>query len=147
MDALDGGVAVNLPVDLSDLGSDSKAIFDAVQNHQWGLVASLVVLLVVLLLRKYVPETSTFGTWVNSKFGGIISNFVLSFGGAFATMFAAGQQFSVGMLVKAFTIALTASGGWSIWKNLNEALEERKAQAAGQAVAADVKKTTDTLNK
>lgn len=146
MDSLDAGVA-QLPADFTDVGGVAKSVFDAVQNHQWGLVASLGVLLVIALTRKFTSETSKFGVWVNSKLGALISNFVLSFGGAFATMFAAGQPFTWKMVLQAFTIALTASGGWSIWKNFNEAMEERKAQAAGTAVAADPSKTTDTLNK
>lgn len=133
-----------LPADFNDFGAVAKAVFDAVENQQWGLVASLGVLLLVVALRRLTPETSKFGQWVNSKFGGIISNFVLSFGGAFATMFAAGQQFSGIMLLKAFSIALGASGGWAIFKNAREAFEERKAQAAGVAAAVDPK---DELNK
>lgn len=142
MEPLDGGVGNVL--DLNDLGAVAKTVLDGVQNHQWGLVISTVILLLILSLRKFTPETSRFGIWIQSKLGAIISNFALSFGGAFVTMFAAGQHFTVSMFFRALTIALTASGGWAVFKNFNEAVAEKRAQAAGLEAAANPK---DELNK
>lgn len=138
---------VPAPVDFTDLGAVAQNVWEAIINRQWGLVASLGVVLIILAARRFVPAETAVGAWIASKLGAVISNFVLSFGAAFATMFAAGQSFTSVMLFKALSVALSAAGGWAIWKNVNEAIQEKKAQTAGEAVAADPKKVEDTLNK
>ncbi len=139
--------AVPAPENLGDLEGIAKNLWEAVINRQWGLVASLAVVLIIVAARKYIPDETPVGVWIRSKIGAIVLNFALAFGGAFATMLAAGQAFSAVMVFKALTIALSAAGGWAIWKNINEAIQEKKAVAAGEAVAADPKKTEDTLNQ
>lgn len=147
--AQDGGVpanAVTLPAAAlggDDLGALAKLIWDAVMNKQWGLVASLGVLLVVAGLRKFVPEKTQVGAWLRTKLGGIVSNFVVTLAATFATMFASGHAFSADMVFKALSVALSAAGGWAIYKNVREAIDEKRAQDAGTDAA---KKPDDTLN-
>lgn len=129
--------------DPTDVQAMAKLVLDAVMNKQWGLLASLAVLITVSSLRKYVPEHTKVGLWFRTKLGGIISAFAVSLSGAFATLFLAGGVFSLDMVLKALSVALGASGGWSIWKNVREALDEKKAQEAGTDAAAAPK---DTLN-
>lgn len=135
---------VTAPVDITDLGAVAQNVWEAIINRQWGVVASLGVVLVILAARKMIPETTAVGKWVNGRIGAIVLNFALSFGAAFATMFAAGQPFSAVMLFKALSVALSAAGGWAIWKNVNDAIQEKKAQAAGEVAA---RSPDDTLNK
>lgn len=135
---------VTLPSDFTDLGAMGKLVLDAVQNKNYGLLASLIVLLTVSALRKWIPESTKVGAWFKSKFGGILTNFALSLGGAFATAFLAGASFNTALAFQALTVALTASGGWAIYKNLREALDEGKAQTAGVEAA---KAPESNLNK
>lgn len=138
-----GTVAV-LPGDPTDIGAMANLILGAVMNKQWGLLASLLVLLTVAGLRKWVPETSKLGGWLRTKLGGIIANFAVTLSGTFATMFLAGAPFSFDMVLKALSVALSAAGGWAIFKNVSEAMDELKAQKTGLAAAAA---PDDTLNK
>lgn len=144
----DGGVspAPAIPVQAlagDDFGALAKLIWDAVMNKQWGLVASLAILLAVAALRKFVPETTKVGAWLRTKLGGIVTNFAITLSGAFATAFMSGHTFSADLVFKALSVALTASGGWAIYKNVREALDEKKAQEKGADAA---KKPDDTLN-
>lgn len=142
--AQEAAPAFVLPSDPTDLGAMAKLAFDAVINKQWGLLAALLVTVTVASLRKFVPETTKVGTWLRSKLGGIITNFVLSLSGAFSAMLMSGAPFSVDLVFKAVSIALTASGGWAIYKNISEAVGEAKAAKAG-VVAAET--PAETLNK
>jgi len=133
-----------LAFDPSDPGSVAKMLMDAVMKKQWGIVASLALTAVIAGLRKWTPEASAFGKWMRSKLGALITNFALALGTAFLTLFVAGEAFNFPLVVKALSIALGASGGWSIFKAITEAIAEKKAQTAG---AAAVVAPTDTLNK
>lgn len=133
-----------IALDPSDPGSVAKMLLDAVMNKQWGIVASLSVTAIVAGLRKWVPEATTLGKWFRTKLGGIIVNLVVTLGLAFLTLFAAGGTFSADLVLKALSVALGASGGWSIVKNITEAVAEAKAQKAGTAAASV---PTDTLNQ
>jgi len=128
-------VAPALPADLTDIGAIAKLAYDAIMNKQWGLLASVVLAAVIASLRKWVPESSKLGTWLRTKLGAIITNFALSLSSAFATMFLAGASFSADLVFKALSVALAASGGWAIWKNVSEAVAEGKAQKAGADAA------------
>lgn len=136
-----------LPADLTDLGSIAKLAYDAVMNKQWGLLASVVIAAVIASLRKWVPESTKAGAWLRSKLGAIITNFALSLATAFATGFLAGQPFSADLVFKALSVSLAASGGWAVWKNLNEAIEEAKGQKLApvqETAAAGEPAKTDT---
>lgn len=149
--AQDGGIASIAPDGLSlinfdptDPGSVAQMLLDAVMSKQWGIVVSLAITALVAGLRKWVPEGTKLGAWFRTKLGGIVTTLLISLGMAFLTQFVAGGQFSVALVVRALSVAVGASGGWSIWKNISEALAEKKAQTAG-TTAADA--PTDTLNK
>lgn len=133
-----------LPADPTDIHAMAQLVLTAIMAKQWGLLASLLVLVTVASLRKYVPESTKVGAWFRTKLGGILTAFVLSLAGAFATLFLAGAPFSGALVLKALSISLGASGGWSIWKNIREALDEKKAQSAGTDAT---KAPTDTLNQ
>ena len=135
---------VAAPTDAADLGAVAQNVFEAVQNRQWGVVASLGVVLTIVLARKFVPEESKAGAWLHSQMGGIFTNFALSFGGALGTALVAGQPFSSLLVFKALNVALSAAGIWAVFKNSKEARETKKAQAAGVVAS---KNPDDTLNK
>lgn len=142
-----GAVPVVLPTDFTDVGAMGKLVFDAIENRNWGLVASLLVVFVIAAGRRWIPEHTKVGKFLASRLGAILTNFGISFGGAFATMFLASAQFDIKMIWTALTVALTASGGWAIWKNVRDAIAEKKAANAGGEVAADPKKVEEELNK
>lgn len=130
-----------LPFDATDPASVAKMLMDALVHKQWGIVVSLVITVAIAMLRKFTPEESKFGLWMRSKLGALILNFGFTLGSAFVTLFLAGGSISLELILKAVTVALTASGGWSMFKALSEAIQEKKAQAAGVAAEADPKKT------
>ncbi len=132
------------PLDPNDPGAIAKMLFDAVMNKQWGIVVSLAIMVVVWALRKFIPEKSTVGVWLRGKIGGVVTTFTLSLGTAFLALFAEGGKVSPELIIKGISVALGASGGWSMFKNIMEAIDEKKAQAAGAAAAAA---PTDILNK
>lgn len=140
----DANVPVQLPADLTDVGALAQTVFNAVENHQYGLVASLAIIFVIVLLKKFTPDTSKVGAWMHSRIGTIVLNFTFAFSGAIATTFAAAQPFGLKTVLQALTVALTAAGGWAIFKNVQDDLAERKAQKAGLEAA---RSPEDTLNK
>ena len=120
-----------------DVAGLSQLVISAVQSGNWALVASLVVMGLVAGLRRWVPESTGAGKWLRSKVGGILANLVLSLAGSLATLLLAGGTFSLPLLFQALSVALGASGTWSVYKNIREALDEGKAQAAGEAAQVD----------
>ena len=128
----------------SDPGAVIQLVYSTIMNKQWGALVALLVTLIVWALRRFVPATSGFGAFLSSKLGGMISNFLLSAGGITASALLAGAPFTFDVVSKIVVATLVAAGGWAIIKNFTEALDERKAQAAGAAAA---KAPTDTLNK
>lgn len=135
---------VAAPVGVTDFGAMAQNLLEAVQNRQWALVASLGVIALIASARRFIPDETKVGGWLHSPVGGLITNFGLSFGGAFSTAIAAGQPINTLLLLKALNVALMATGVYETWAKSKEAIADRKAQAAG-AVAA--KKPDDTLNK
>lgn len=107
----------------------------AVVNGQWALLVSLILTLIIAGLRKWVPETWALGKWLRTKLGGMLSSLGLSLGLGFVTALISGQPFSLAVVIKAVTIAITASGSWAIYKNFKEAVDEKKATEAGAAAA------------
>lgn len=130
--------------DPTDIHQMAQLILNAIMTKQWGLLASLATLIIVAALRKWVPEKTKVGLWFRTRLGGIIMAFVTTTSGAFATAFLAGVPFSLDMVLKVLSITLTASGGWAIFKNVRDAIDEKKAQAAGTEAT---QTPTDTLNQ
>lgn len=137
-------VTLTAGVDLNSPESVAKVLLDAVMNKQWGILVSLLISVIVAGIRKGAPENSKLGAWLKTKLGGVVANLVTSLGLAFFTLFMSGEAFSVALVVKAVSISLGAAGGWAVWKNLSEAVAEKKAQDAGAAAAAA---PTDILNR
>jgi len=133
-----------LAFDPSDPGTVAKLLLDAVMNKQWGIVASLSVTALVAGVRRWVPEHTVVGKWFRTRLGGLVTNLVITLGMAFLTLFVAGGTFSLDLVIKALSVALGASGGWSVFKNITEAIAERKAQTAGTDAA---EKPTGTLDQ
>lgn len=141
--AQDAAAPTMMAFDPTDLGSVAKLLLEAIMQKQWGIVVSLSITAVVAGLRKWVPETTALGKWFRTRLGGILTNLALSLGLAFLTLFMAGGALSADLVLKALSIALGASGGWSIVKNITEAIEESKAQKAGADAAATPPTTLD----
>lgn len=131
-------------IDFTDPGAVAKVLLDAVMNKQWGIVVSLAITALIAMLRKWVPEGTVVGKWFRTKLGAIITNFGISLGGAFLALFLAGAPFSFALVLKALSVALTAAGGWTVFKNVTEAINEKKASDAGAAATV---KPTDTINQ
>jgi len=145
--AQDAGVSsesIAVLPDPTDIQNVAGFLVDAALHKNWGFVISFGVTVLVAMLRKWVPESTKVGAWFRSKLGGIVTTFVISFAGAFATMTTNNVPVSLDMLWKGLAMAITASGGWSIYKNVMEAVDEVRAKKAGLAAATS---PADTLNK
>lgn len=129
--------------DPTNLEAGFKLVVHAVQNGQWGLLVSLLLTFIVAMLRKFVPPETKVGAWLRSKLGGVVTTFTLTLGTAFAAQFLAGLPLGWALVLKAVSVALGASGGWAIFKNVKEAIDEQKAQKAGVAAATEPVKTLD----
>lgn len=141
----DAGVISAPALDLTSEEVLARLVLDSVVNKQWGLLVSVLLTGIVALSRRYVPESTKVGAWLRSKAGGIVSTLLFSLGGAFTMQFVAHVPFSADMVLRAITVALSANGAWSVWKNLKEAMGESKATDAGKA--AETQPPTDTLNQ
>lgn len=133
------------PVDFTNEEAIARLLLDAVINRQWGLLVAVALTATIALLRKYVPAHTKLGAWFKSKIGGIVSTLLLALGGGFVTQLLAHVPFSPEMVVKAVSLALSANGVWSVWKNVREALDESKSSDAGKAT--ETTPPTDTLNQ
>ena len=112
----------------------AKLIFTAVTEKNWALLAAVLLSVGVWGARKLpVPFFKT-------KLGGILLTLVGASTGALSTALVAGQPLTVGLAVKTISIGVMAAGGWSVFKNFLEHFEEKKAQAAGVAAAADLER-------
>ncbi len=98
-----------------DVIAVAKQIFDAVVSGQWALVAALALVAVVFVLRKFV---STKVPFFASDAGGVVLAFFGSLGGGLATAFAAGEAFSLQLLLKVAQVAFLAMGGYAALKKL-----------------------------
>lgn len=124
-----------VPADPTDLASLAQFLISAGQAGQWALLASVAVTALVAGLRKWVPESTSVGKWLRSKLGGVLTSLVLSLSGALSALLVTGAPFTWQLALQALSIALGASGTWSIWKNVREALDEKAAQKAGEKAA------------
>jgi len=129
--------------DPSNVEALSKLVLHAIMTGQWGLLVSLLVMGLVAGLRKFIPEASKVGQWLRSKLGGVTTAFTVSLAGAFATSFLAGAPLSWALALKAVSVAFTASGSWAIFKNIREAMTEKKAQEGGVAAETNPPATLD----
>ncbi len=129
--------------DPANLEAASKLILTAIQHGNWALLVSALVTLIIALLRKFIPAHTIVGKWVASRTGAIVTNLLLSVGGGFTTAFASGEPVSLALVLKALSVAFTAAGIWSVWKNIAEAATAKKAAEAGKAATESPKQTLD----
>lgn len=96
-------------------------LLSALSGGQYALLGAAALLLVVLVARKvggkYVPFLAT-------PRGGAVLALLLAGLTSLVARLASGAAFSVGLVLEAVTVALSASGLWSTGK----ALVEKKAQ-------------------
>ena len=95
----------------------ARPVLDAVMSGQGWMAASLALVMVVALARRYAPGAA--GDFIRSDAGGAVTSLLMSFGGATATALAAtGGAPTAAMLKTALGIALGASGGYVMLKKL-----------------------------
>lgn len=136
-----------LPSDPTDIGQLAGVIISAVMGGRYGLAVSLGVTLAITAMRRWVPETTKFGRWMQTRLGAIIMNFSVSLSMAFGTAFLSHSTLTLDIALRAIQVAFTAAGGWSIYKAIREELDERKVAAAGAAAAATPSAVDENLNK
>jgi acyl carrier protein len=115
-----------------DLASFAQVTLDAVQHKNWGLLASLGVVVLVWALRKWGSVKIPF---LATDRGGAVLALVWGIAGAIATGLLAGAPLDLALLIKGLTVGVTAIGVFSGAKKLATATK------AGEAAAAPV---TDT---
>ncbi|RJS14607.1 hypothetical protein DRW03_34580 [Corallococcus sp. H22C18031201] len=129
----------------------ARMLFDAVTGRNYALAAALVVVVLVYLLRKF---GGMFVPWFSTDRGGAVLVLGVSLAGAVANALAAGAPFSLGLMLTALKVALTAAGGFTLVKRLvfgGAAIERAEAegesaagQVAGKAAAIAVLEHLDT---
>ncbi len=100
----------------------ARPIFDAVMHGQWWLGAALAVVFVTAATRRYLPDAYG-GKFARGDVGGLITAFLIAFGGALATTFAApGAVMSGAVLLVGLKVGLGAVGGFVALNQLAKAL-------------------------
>lgn len=111
-------------------------VLQAIQSGNWSLLASLALIALVWLARRYGGR---FLPVLTTARGGAALALAGGIGGAVATALAAGAPVSVALLLKGLSVGLTAAGGWTVVRKLifgdqaGEAIQ--RAEVAGQAAA------------
>ena len=101
--------------DPGNLTSFAQTAFSAVTSHNWALVASLAVIAVVYVLRKFAgPKLK----WITTDRGGAFLVIVVSVAGALANALLAGAHVGWGVLLTALQVGLGAAGGWAVVRKL-----------------------------
>ncbi|WP_233604967.1 hypothetical protein [Corallococcus sp. AB030] len=126
----------NSTPDPGNVESFARLILDAVTARNWALVASLAVIALVYVLRRFV------GAWwplLRTARAGAVLALLLSVSGAMANALLAGESFTVALLLKALTIGLGAAGGFTVVKTLlfGDAVEDA-AREAGEVAAGEI---------
>lgn len=90
----------------------ARPVFDAVVRGNWWLAAALAVVLLTGAAKRYLPDAYG-GRLVRSELGGMVTAFMLAFGGALATTFAApGAAMTMAVMLAALKVGFFAVGGW-----------------------------------
>lgn len=90
-------------------------IWDALRTGRPALAAALMLVAVAAMVRKY---GSTRVPWLNSELGSAATVLVGSFGAAAASAMTGGSEPSWSLAWQALVIAIGASGGYSLVKQL-----------------------------
>lgn len=93
----------------------AKPVLDAVMGGRFAYAASLALVLLVALGRRYGVSRWKF---LATDAGGSLLVLLGAFGGALATALAAGAGMSWGLLWAAVGVAVSASGGYTLVKRL-----------------------------
>ncbi|MBZ4335088.1 hypothetical protein K8556_30100 [Corallococcus sp. AS-1-12] len=114
----------------------ARLILDAVTARNWALVASLAVIALVYVLRRFV------GAWwpvLRTARAGAVLALLLSVAGAVSNSLLAGESFTVALLLKAIAIGLSAAGGFTVMKTLlfGDAVEDA-VREAGEVAAGEI---------
>jgi hypothetical protein len=122
--------------DPGNVESFARLVLDAVTSRNWALVASLAVVALVYVLRRFA------GAWwpvLRTARAGAVLAVLVAVAGAVANALLAGEAFTAGLLLKAFAIGLGAAGGFSVVKALlfGDAVEDA-AREAGEVAAGEI---------
>ncbi len=112
-----------------------RLVYDAVTSKNYALIASLAVVAVVYLVRRY---GGTKFPVLKTNRGGAVLALVTSVAGAAATAFLGGVPFGAAVLLKALGVGFMAAGGFSVVKKIVFGDPEQvkaEAKAEGQAAA------------
>lgn len=109
----------------------AKPVYEAIMGGQFWLAALLGLVLATTAAKRYLPGKA--GVWVNGEYGQPLTLLLLAFGGAGATALLAagpGAIFSAGLAWAALKIAVAASGGYTLLKQLLAPLVAKVAAKA-----------------
>lgn len=98
--------AVAPPAPDVDAAAWAKALYEAITQKHWGIVAGVVLIGIVYPIRRFGPDV------LKTPFGGLVLAFVVSLAGTLGISLAAGVAFSWSLAVGALTTAATAAGVW-----------------------------------
>ena len=129
-----------VPVVSADTDPSQLAIYvlDAITHKNWGLLASLALVGIVMLLRM-------FGKKISPKLGEVMDNPIVAFAlpsiassaGAIATSLIAGKSIDFGLVLAAISHGLIANAMYVGGKKIQEAKELGAAKAAAVETKAD----------
>ncbi|MCY1045618.1 hypothetical protein OV208_30160 [Corallococcus sp. bb12-1] len=122
--------------DPGNVESFARLVLDAVTARNWALVASLAVVGLVYVLRRFA------GAWwplLRTARAGAVLAVLVAVAGAVSNALIAGEGFTVALLLKALSIGLGAAGGFTVMKTLvfGDAQVEA-AEKAGEAAAGEI---------
>lgn len=93
----------------------AKPIYDAIMHGNGWLAASLAIVLLVAMVKKWLAPR---WPWLAGDVGGPLLVLFGSFGGALGTALMAGAGMSPALALVALKIALAAGGGYAMLKKL-----------------------------
>lgn len=110
-------LAIDAPTpDEGNLLDLARPVFDEIMKGHYIAAASLALIVMVALVKRYAPGKA--GDFVRSDPGGSLMTLLMSFGGALATATMGGAPWTWGMLWTAGSLAVTAAGGYVLFKKL-----------------------------
>lgn len=124
--------ALESPETGDDLAKLAATLIDGVSKGHWGLVVSVVLVLIVSLVRRFGRNIPKVGPLLDHPIVAWALPTVASVGGALVTSLVAGSTVSVGLVLSAIVTGLTSNALYVGGKKVAEARE------AGQAAAAEV---------
>lgn len=123
-------------MEFDSVESFATAAFQAVQSGNWGMLAAVGVVGLVYAARGLLGDKFPA---LKTDRGGAVLSLVAGVAGALGNAFLAGAPFTVALLIKGFSVAFMASGGWSLAKKLlfgDAAKVKAEAKAEGAKAAA-----------